>query len=338
MKGYWHFTAISVAMGILTIIFNSNWFIVGFFLWLFYLYYLKRLGKIPILLSLAFYLLFLLHIAPPADIDNTDPNSFSPLNQLTGKVISPIHTSPDKVEFLFEDNPDKSKILILFFPDKKTQSPPLDENPTIKYGATCVINGKAELPNESRNPGEFDYRNYLLSEGITHQLIVNSLDDITCSGSGFLHRIYKIRTNLITHVEKSISKGTAAWLNALVLGDDSLIEDDTVELFQRWSLSHILAISGLHVGLVVGLIYFLLIKLNLLTKERAQWIMIFFLPIYAIIAGGEPSVWRASTMVLIFIILNKLKLKFSVTDTLSIVFLLLIIFDNSIVYHVGFQL
>src|SRR5690625_5969658 len=82
----------------------------------------------------------------------------------------------------------------------------------------------------------------------------------------------------------------------------------------------------------------MLIKLNIVTKEKAQLLMILFLPIYALLAGGAPSVWRASTMVLLFIILNKIKVKFSVTDTLSLVFLLLILFDKYIVYHVGFLL
>lgn len=337
MKGYWHFTAISVAICILAISFNNNWFIVGFFLWLFYLYYFERLGKIPLLVSLAFFLLFMLHI-PSIEMNETNINTYSQSKQVSGKIAGPIHITPEKIDFHLEDHSSKDKILILFFPDKNNKTPPLENHPSIKYGASCVINGNAKLPNVSRNPGQFDYRNYLLTKGITHQIIVNSLDDITCSGSAFLNRIFKSRTSLISHVQEKASKDTAAWLNALVLGDDSLLNDDTVELFQRWGLSHILAISGLHVGLIVSLIYFLLIKLNLFTKEKAQWIMLFFLPLYALIAGGEPSVWRASTMVFIFIILNKVKLKFSVTDTLSVVFLLLIIFDKNIVYHIGFQL
>src|SRR5699024_11349298 len=62
-----------------------------------------------------------------------------------------------------------------------------------------------------------------------------------------------------------------------------------------------------------------------------------FLPIYALVAGGEPSVWRASMMVFLFIILSKWKLSISVSDVISIVFLLLILFDPMIIYHIGFQ-
>src|SRR5690625_7145118 len=101
----------------------------------------------------------------------------------------------------------------------------------------------------------------------------------------------------------------------VVLGDDSFINEDLTDLFQRWSLSHILAISGLHVGLVVALVYFMLIKLNIVTKEKAQLLMILFLPIYALLSVGPPSVWRASTIVLLFIILNTPTVSFRFTYT-----------------------
>src|SRR5699024_3765742 len=124
----------------------------------------------------------------------------------------------------------------------------------------------------------------------------------------------------------------------LVLGDDSQIDSDITEIFQDWNLSHLLAISGLHVGLVAALFYFILVKFNLLTREKAQWLLILGLPIYAFLAGGEPSVWRSSIMVLFFILFNKLNWRISPMDVLSIVFILLIAADKYIIYHIGFQL
>src|SRR5699024_9899655 len=93
----------------------------------------------------------------------------------------------------------------------------------------------------------------------------------------------------------------------------------------------------LHTGIIVGIIYFLLVKLSITTKERAHILIIVFLPVFAITAGGEPSVWRASLMVLLFLVLNRLKLNYQLLDVLSIVFILLIVVDKQIVYHIGFQ-
>ncbi|HLR41033.1 MAG TPA: DNA internalization-related competence protein ComEC/Rec2 [Virgibacillus sp.] len=340
MRGYWHFTAISVAISFLTIYFQNYWFIIGFFLWLSFLYYYQLLGKVPIIVSFVFFLFFMVYIPAQDKTENTLYDDIPPIKQttLTGQIIRPAAITQKKVDFLFQNQQSEEKISVVFFPDQATAHANHHHYTSWKHGATCKITGKLEHPSLARNPGQFDFQTHLLQQGITYQLILQSLDDIDCKGSSFLDRFYTIRANLINHINKTLSPETAGWLNGLVLGDDSFINEDITDLFQRWSLSHILAISGLHVGLVVALVYFMLIKLNIVTKEKAQWLMILFLPIYALLAGGAPSVWRASTMVLLFIILNKIKVKFSVTDTLSLVFLLLILFDKYIVYHVGFQL
>lgn len=90
-----------------------------------------------------------------------------------------------------------------------------------------------------------------------------------------------MRENIKEYVYSKFSEETGAWILALVLGDDSLISKDITALFQRWSLSHLLAISGLHIGLVVGLLYFFTVKLQSLTIEKAQYLMMIFLPIYS---------------------------------------------------------
>lgn len=337
MKGYWHIAALSVVVSILTIIFQKNWFVITLFLWLFYLFYNKRLGKFPLLIALTFFLFFSFYIP---SIDKTTNSTHMKDNQqqtFRGKIVRPLLISSSKVDFIVEDELSNNKLLIIYFPnDDDILS--RDKYAELAYGATCKISGKIDRPSMSRNPGQFDFNYYLKSQGISDQVIVSTLEDIHCEGSSIFNKVYSLRTNLLYFVSESMSADTAAWLSALVLGDDSQLDENIVDLFQRWGLSHILAISGLHVGLIVGLVYFMIVKLNIVTKEKAQWLMICFLPIYALIAGGQPSVWRASTMVLIFIILNKIKLKLSVTDALSIVFILLILFDKFIVYHVGFQL
>src|SRR5690625_3764782 len=82
----------------------------------------------------------------------------------------------------------------------------------------------------------------------------------------------------------------------------------------------------------------MLIKLNMVTRERAQWIMAVFLPLYALLAGGQPSLWRASLMALFIIILTKLRIKMSISDGLSLIFIVLMVMDKYIVYQIGFQL
>ncbi|TFJ94058.1 DNA internalization-related competence protein ComEC/Rec2 [Lentibacillus salicampi] len=331
MKGYWHVPALGIAVSFLAVIFENIWFLAVFFLWLLYLYYDQRLGKIAILISLTCSIFAYTYI-PELEVPQEDEAFTSHQSTFTGQITSPISESEARIGFELKDEESDRKWLIVYFKDDQ------DGDHDLKHGASCTIYGQPELPEEGRNPGQFDYQKYLLGQGITYQITVDSLESLDCSGSSFLNNIYQLRSRLIQFVQDEISPETAAWLNALVLGDDAQIDEETTELFQRWNLSHILAISGLHVGLLVGLFYFLLVKMNILTKEKAQWVMIFFLPFYALIAGGEPSVLRASAMVLLFMLANKMNWKFSVTDVLSIVFIMLTLLDPYMLYHIGFQL
>src|SRR5699024_6931858 len=187
-------------------------------------------------------------------------------------------------------------------------------------------------------PHQFDYRTYLLEQGIVYQLYIDDISEVTCEPSYVFHLMNKLRLQLFQSTLEKLDDEVTAWLHALVLGDDSRIDEAVIDIFQRWSLSHILAISGLHVGIIVGLLYVALVRSTLWTKETSQWIIMFFLPIYAFVAGGQPSVLRESLIVLFALALSKLKWKLNYTDVISIVFLLLILFDPFIVYHIGFQL
>lgn len=337
LKGYWHFAALAAGAAIITVYFNNNWLILAFMLWLFYLYFFDRLGKWQIIISLTIFIFYSLYIPSVHDMSPIELSTET--SQYSGTIAGPVKVGDGRVEFTLQENNYNTKLLILYFSNNDNQL--VTEHPQISrlnYGATCTIKGIAEYPDESRNPGQFDYRQYLLSKGVTHQVKLDSLEDIQCEGSTFLQRFYTLRERLLGHINDKLSSFTASWLGAIVFGDDSNIDPETEEIFQRWSLSHIIAISGSNIGLIVVLFYFLFIKLNLLTKEKAGWLLVFLLPVYALLAGGEPSVWRAAIMVVIFIMLNKFKLKFSYTDVLSIVFILLILVDKYIVYHVGFQL
>ncbi|ALX48139.1 DNA internalization-related competence protein ComEC/Rec2 [Lentibacillus amyloliquefaciens] len=331
MKGYWHFPALGVTASFLAVIFASKWFIIVFSFWILYLYFKQRLRAIVILASLTFSISAYMYI-PELEKPSDDASFTSTESAFAGEISSPVTETASRIAFEFSVEASDERFMIVHF---KADN---DGEHNLKYGAVCTVSGKPELPDSARNPGQFDYQDYLLSQGMTHQIIIDSLEKIDCTGSSPMNHIYQLRSDLLEYVQQNVSSETSAWVNALILGDDTEMDDSVTELFQRWNLTHLMAISGLHVGLVVGLLYFLLVKLNILTKEKAQWVIIFFLPLYAVLAGGEPSVMRASMMVLLFMIAGKLNWKFSVTDVISIVFLLLILTNPLIIYHIGFQL
>lgn len=255
----------------------------------------------------------------------------------TGEIAGQVIRTNKKVEFLFQIQQVDSQVLALHFMEDHNDGE-IDALKQLKYGASCKVKGSLTVPDGARNPHQFDYKDYLFKKGITHQLMIESLDDITCESHSYLEYIYSLREKLSQITTDTLQSETVAWLHALVFGQDQFLDDDTIELFQRWSLSHILAISGLHIGIVVGILYLLFVRLSITTTENAQWFIMIFLPIYALLAGGQPSVWRASLMVLFVIWIQKVKVKYSYTDLVSMVFILLILMNKYIVYHIGFQL
>lgn len=338
MKGYWHFLALSVLLSILTVVFHTKAFIVVLILWLIYLYRRKRLGIGPMLLSLLFYIVFCNYIPSIENEKHLSDKEQAINGEVQGTISSPVKTSStNKMEFVIHELSSNIKYLVVVFNEENEEWDPNDLK-QLKHGSTCQLKGLVELPDRSRNPGQFDYRAYLSTKDISYQLTLSSLENITCEGSSYLSYVFQARSSLIQFVISKTDPYTAKWVSALILGDDSLIDEKTIALFQKWNLSHLLAISGLNVAIIITITYFLLIKLSLFTKEKAQWMMVILLPFYALIAGGEPSVWRACLMVFVFILLRKLSAIFTLTDVLSIIFIVVILYDKFIVYHIGFQL
>ena len=81
----------------------------------------------------------------------------------------------------------------------------------------------------------------------------------------------------------------------LYLGDRSAFSEEIYTAYKRIGVVHLLAISGLHIGLMAGGLHFLLIRIGLI-RETVFWLIVCFLPIYAVLSGGNPPVVRAVLM------------------------------------------
>lgn len=336
MKDYWHFVAFSAVIAMLTLQTNSYILLLLFLVWIVYLYIFKKIKLLPLLLILLSICFFLMHLPSSSQLHAIETDSKQFPTTISGHIISPVTQTAQKIEFTLQEQRTNEKLMIVYFMNENINTP--DQVETLLHGATCRISGEVNIPDGASNPYQFDYQDYLLKQGISYQIILQDLADIKCDGQSLLQNIYGLKNLIIIQTSEKLSGVTRGWLYALVLGDDSLLPPEVIELFQSWGISHILAISGLHIGIIVGLIYLVLIRFNLATKEKAQWVIVLLLPIYAVLAGGQPSVWRASSMVLLVVLLNKLKLKYNYTDIVSMIFILLIIFNKLIFFHIGFQL
>ncbi|WP_255437737.1 DNA internalization-related competence protein ComEC/Rec2 [Thalassobacillus sp. CUG 92003] len=251
---------------------------------------------------------------------------------INGRIISDRDKTPSAVNMLFREEQDEQLVQVVYLNDQD-----LDVPDSWKHGAYCSLTGSRTMPDQARNPGEFDYRRYLQKQGIAYQVILDSRSAMTCKGSSLLAPLIDWRHDVNTFMKQSLHPEGYPWLAALVLGDDKALDEETVSLFRRWNLSHILAISGLHIGLFMGAVYFLCYRSGWLTREHAQWVLILLIPIYGLVAGGAPSVIRASIMGTIALVIVKFKLKIAPTDLLALAALTMLIISPSIIHHLGFQ-
>ncbi|NIK11314.1 DNA internalization-related competence protein ComEC/Rec2 [Alkalibacillus almallahensis] len=205
----------------------------------------------------------------------------------------------------------------------------------VVHGATCDLAAELSPPDPATNPGQFDYHSFLQNQGIIAISYNPALTN--CEGNSIFSHLYQYRAILMDGINETFQTDTIAWLNALIFGDRQGLDEEVLGAYQFWNITHLLAISGLHVGLTLGLIYYVLLYGLKLSKERINLILLVFIPLYIVIAGANPPVIRAGLMAALFILLSFFKKRLDTTDVLSFIFLIVLWIDPYLIYQLGFQ-
>ncbi|MFD1066322.1 DNA internalization-related competence protein ComEC/Rec2 [Oceanobacillus locisalsi] len=335
MRGYWHFPAIASVLAILYHLLDMKWLLLLFILWLLWLKFLKNMSTLVCLLTLLSFTTFNYMIP---EVPQTAFEEDAVQAEMNGKIEGEVKISPEQIQFTLAPSHHSSKLLVTYFPEKDENYREIPLTHSLFHGSICTLQQSIEIPPSNTNPAQFDFRQFLLKKQITHQAVLEDMNEIECtSEKGVFPFLYKLRTNLLSQMEDAWSADTSPWIHAIVLGDTSSMEESVTELFQRFGLSHIIAISGTHVTLVIAFLYLILVKGNIMTKEKTQILLILFLPIYSILAGANPPVLRAALMMAVVFLLQKLQWKLPYSDLLCIIFMLFILWDPYIIYQVGFQ-
>ncbi len=298
------------------------------FITVIYFYLFRRYNK-KLILALLLFGIISFHYIP--SLPSTIHTETSTNTQISGEIISAVEHTDRFVRFELASQTNQH-IEVFYFINQSEQN-----ISTFKTGANCELNGEFQEVPISRNPGQFDYKYYLATQNIQSQFIIQSFAPSNCQGQSPLQKIYQLRNTFLEKSKNQVSEVTFQWLSALLFGDRDQLDEGTIKLFQTWNLSHLLAISGLHVGLLLGIFYFVLLFGFRLTIEKSQLILLLTLPIYPFLAGGAPSVWRASLLAIVVIIMTKIPIRLASTDMLSIVFLVMVWLDPYVVYSLAFQ-
>lgn len=210
---------------------------------------------------------------------------------------------------------------------------------SIQPGYVCKMTGKLEVPKQNRNRYAFQYQEYLKREKIYWILQAEHIDLESCvKKDTFYTMIQRLRQRGIFYLQQTFPEHISSLAIALIFGERFFLGEDLLSAYERLGIVHLLAISGLHVGLLVAMLFYGGIRLQF-TREKVSTMLLFFLPIYILLTGASPSVLRAGLMVFIVLLSEKIKIRSLTTiDVLSMVFLILLFIKPLLLYHVGFQL
>ena len=196
----------------------------------------------------------------------------------------------------------------------------------IKFGDILYIKGDFIEPEKQRNYGGFNYKQYLKTRNIYGTLKVKSFKKI---GEVNNVNIFNISNNIFLkikdNIKKTYSKKQANIMLGIMLGYTKEIDDNTKENFKTSSISHALAISGMHIMYIVLGISIVLSKG--FGKRNTKIITIFVLILYMFVTNFSPSVVRAGIMGIITLLSSLLYRKKDIITTISISLLIILLYN-----------
>lgn len=200
----------------------------------------------------------------------------------------------------------------------------------VNIGSSVSIKGKLVSPKNNTVPYLFNYKKYLYNKRVYYTLKIDNIKILKENSNPFI----KLKNKVIKHVN---SYKDSTYLYAFILGKTELISDEVLTSYRENGISHLFALSGLHVSIFSSILLFILKKLRF--KEILNYVIIFiFLLLFSFITGFSPSILRATLLFFLLGINKVLYLNIRTLDILYLVFIILVIINPFIIYNLSFIL
>ena len=204
------------------------------------------------------------------------------------------------------------------------------------YGDIVEVSGDFSKAEVARNYKGFDYRNYLKQSKIYGSMYSKNVKKIGHKNS-VLEKIYALKSRLYVVLEQLYSENSNAFLKGILLGDSSNLNDEIKQNFKNSSMSHVLAISGMHVSYVIIGMQFVLNKF-VNSRKLKNYILIAVLAFFVLITGGAPSCMRACIMSGMLLISQNFYRKNNFYVTIGFTFIVLLFINPYNIFAVGMWL
>ena len=208
--------------------------------------------------------------------------------------------------------------------------------PFLRYGDTLRVSGSVERPEPI---GDFDYAAWLESQGIAGVMWARQVELVaTDGGSAATAALHRIRTSLAAAIQRSIPEPQAGLAQALLLGIRSELPQPVKESFRTAGMSHLLAISGLHVGIAMALTMAAGSALAGRNNPGAILFAALVVWAYAVLSGLDPPVVRAAIMGSLFLLQGLLGRGMRGLTALLLAAMVMLMIDPHLFSSLSFQL
>ena len=335
MSGKGIYLAVAAFLGIGAVFWE---FLIVFAIFLLFLFWLTRYKSFHAKLLLLVCCVFSLNCLVGTRAEIANKTVIKPEQTSFHLVFNDWKINGDKLQITAKDTLTNEKLIIDYRLKSNDEKRLLQEQNL--YGKKCVLTGQLETPSPARNPNAFDYQVYLSTKQIYWIFTVDDFPIQTCSPTdkSIFSILHLLRYKGIHFIQEQFPEPTATLAVALLFGDRTSMPGDIITAYQTTGLVHILAISGLHVSLLTGMIFFIGIRMGVVREEMLTG-LILALPIYAFLTGASPSVVRAVIMTMLLLGCVKISSKRLLPiDALSGAFMLMMLVSPYIIFDIGFQL
>jgi competence protein ComEC len=238
-----------------------------------------------------------------------------------------------EISILSDEKNQGKKERIVFYCKSSTE---FDVNDHLLLNADLI-----QIENKG-NPGEFDLQLYWKGKGIRKMCFFDQTNFKLLDRqerTNFQNFFFSLQSSFNQTLEKHLTGENLAIGKALILGDKSMLDSETKNSFSATGAMHVLAVSGLHIGLILQILLVIASQFSrFISRKKAIFIILILLWIYSILTGFSPSVIRSIFMFTILVLSQNYGKNLNNLNSLFFSAFVLILIEPMFLFDIGFQL